>query len=187
MTDNEIIKALECCRVGKMDDCDNCPMFTQPKLSSTKLCTEFVMGQALNIINRQKEEIEHTKQLLEAAINGQETLQRFYRRSEWISVEDRLPEVNTRVLGYSRYYDELQKQLNRATEELCGRAQQREYKRKRLTNAQALELIDCIVANAIEYGLYGEEKPKEGYFEGIVHAIGSILEVQGMPNDEDND
>ena len=77
--------------------------------------------------------------------------------------------------------------LNCISDELKNHAQQAKHERKRLTNSQALELIDCIVANAVEYGLYGEEKPKEGYFEGIVHAISSILEVQGMPNDEDND
>ena len=46
-----------------------------------------------------------------------------------------------------------------------------------MTDSQALILIDCIVSNAIEK-LMGE-KSREGYFEGIVTAIASVIEVKG--------
>lgn len=48
MTDNEIIKALECC---KKDDCDNCP-------NDFGNCYANLSGYALDLINRQKAEIE---------------------------------------------------------------------------------------------------------------------------------
>ena len=48
MTDNEIIKALECC---KCDDCDNCP-------NDFGNCYANLAGYALDLINRQKAEIE---------------------------------------------------------------------------------------------------------------------------------
>ena len=48
MTDNEIVKALECCI---KDDCDNCP-------DTFGNCEHNAMRNALDLINRQKAEIE---------------------------------------------------------------------------------------------------------------------------------
>ncbi len=48
MTDAEIIKALECC---KNDDCDNCP-------NNFGNCYANLAGYALDLISRQKAEIE---------------------------------------------------------------------------------------------------------------------------------
>lgn len=63
MTDNEIIKALECCI---NDDCDNCP-------DTFGNCEHNAMRNALNLINRQQEEIERLKienQSLRGAANS---------------------------------------------------------------------------------------------------------------------
>ena len=51
MTDNEIIKALECCAKNAWNCDDNCPFF--------KKCSKTLMAKSsLNIINRQKAEVE---------------------------------------------------------------------------------------------------------------------------------
>ena len=53
MTDNEIIKALECCSSPKVNACDDCPFH--------KRCyenNEWLEKQAIDLINRQKAEIE---------------------------------------------------------------------------------------------------------------------------------
>lgn len=52
MTNNEIIKALECC---KKDDCDNCP-------NDFGNCYANLAGYSLALINRQKEEIRRLKE-----------------------------------------------------------------------------------------------------------------------------
>ena len=61
MTDNEIIKALECCTKGNTSDvCSDCPLL------HTDICTEEengVMKLALDLINRQNAEIERLKGL----------------------------------------------------------------------------------------------------------------------------
>lgn len=57
MTDNEIIKALECCRD---DTCVSCPICTEG------LCNGGLHKNTLDLINRQKAEIER----LEQNING---------------------------------------------------------------------------------------------------------------------
>lgn len=62
MTDNEIIKALECCN-NKESDCRLCILWT------TNQCTK-VLGEAtIALINRQKAEIERLKYNLEAVLN----------------------------------------------------------------------------------------------------------------------
>ena len=74
MTDNEIIKALECCPY--YDVCLNCPCF------SFCGCTPEVFENALDLINRKKNEIE-------ALIAGQETLQK-YRDGEINSLKAKI-------------------------------------------------------------------------------------------------
>ena len=54
MTDNEIIKALECCM---KDDCENCPYFANGLFE----CGEHFNEDVLDLINRQKAEIERLK------------------------------------------------------------------------------------------------------------------------------
>ena len=55
MTDNEIIKALECCAVHK---CSQCP------LQDAEVCTETdLMKEAINLITRQQAEIKRLRRL----------------------------------------------------------------------------------------------------------------------------
>lgn len=58
MTDNEIIKALECCSHRNVDlPCEGCPAY-----SIAQMCMEDLMSDALDLINRQKAEIERWEQ-----------------------------------------------------------------------------------------------------------------------------
>ena len=55
MTDNEIIKALECCvKTEFISDCAKCEMFAID-------CKDILIENALDLINRQKAEIESLK------------------------------------------------------------------------------------------------------------------------------
>ena len=56
MTDNEIIKALECCSNRKMD-CDNCP-YSQAELADNESCAERMEEDAITIIKELTEENE---------------------------------------------------------------------------------------------------------------------------------
>ena len=62
MTDNEIIKALECCRCGDEDlsDCDHCPL----ECNNLFVCHTKLSNKALSLINRQKAEIERLQDRL---------------------------------------------------------------------------------------------------------------------------
>ena len=54
MTDNEIIKALECCSHRNEDlPCDGCPAY-----NIAQMCMEDLMSDAFDLINRQKAENE---------------------------------------------------------------------------------------------------------------------------------
>jgi hypothetical protein len=50
LTDEEIVKALECCTVDEVTDCENCPLLRES-------CA-IIRKYALDFINRQKAEIE---------------------------------------------------------------------------------------------------------------------------------
>ena len=57
MTDNEIIKALECCSHRNEDlPCDGCPAY-----NIAQMCMEDLMSDAIDLINRQKAEVEQLK------------------------------------------------------------------------------------------------------------------------------
>lgn len=57
MTDNEIIKALECCLTNHINNCANCPNGSYP--SSYLQCRYKLNNDVLDLINRQKAEIEN--------------------------------------------------------------------------------------------------------------------------------
>lgn len=70
MTDNDVIKALECCVNA---DCENCP--------SKTICdsdTERLVVKVFDLINRQKAEIERLKQ--ECSVEVNKTLMEFADR-----------------------------------------------------------------------------------------------------------
>lgn len=57
MTDNEIVKALECCKLTneqQESQCEDCPLWE----TSLMICQELLAFHALDLINRQKAEIE---------------------------------------------------------------------------------------------------------------------------------
>lgn len=58
MTDNEIIKALECCTDELYENCNECPYSTDT-LSCERLK---LLEDSLDLINRLKAEIEHWKE-----------------------------------------------------------------------------------------------------------------------------
>ncbi|MEE0980478.1 MAG: hypothetical protein U0K91_02240 [Acutalibacteraceae bacterium] len=64
MNDNEIIKALECCTNGV---CAECPKVNSPV--SVLMCQGNLIGEALEFINRQQEEIERFKKI-ETTVDG---------------------------------------------------------------------------------------------------------------------
>lgn len=100
MTDNEIIKALECCtKTEFISDCAKCEMFAID-------CKDILIENALDLINRQKAEIESLKhRKTELQIRNQE-LQ--HAKSEAIKeFAERLKklDVNTRMLYSSVVYE----------------------------------------------------------------------------------
>lgn len=75
MTDNEIIKALECCKQSRLNqDCLNlnCPFATK---YGCNIDNEDLRNAALDLINRQKEE-------KEALIAGQETMSKYIEEQQ---------------------------------------------------------------------------------------------------------
>ena len=72
MTDNEIIKALECCGIRNID-CTSCPYYGK---------TYCVSADALDMLNRQKAEIE----MLEARLEGVQDANAILRERNEIAI-----------------------------------------------------------------------------------------------------
>lgn len=67
MTDEQIIKALECCATDETDDCFQCPYDNIVYKPGNGGCVNRCRKDALDLINRQKVEIERLLQKLQQA------------------------------------------------------------------------------------------------------------------------
>lgn len=119
MTDNEIIKALECCSDWENGDtCKECPFYEELDCATTDRLDKY----ALNLITRQKAEIER----LQAECGNQSTLWRNHFESIFESaketikeeaIKECLQEVVKRTKSYScacrirRVCDEIEKEM----------------------------------------------------------------------------
>lgn len=93
MTDTEIIKALECC--CKNNNCEGCPL---DYLTFSSQCASELAVKSLDLINRQKAEIERLKKLLEEAdVNYNKCAKRFYKEA--------IKEFAYRLKQKSEYYE----------------------------------------------------------------------------------
>lgn len=73
MTDEQIIKALECCATDDGDDCFQCPYGNIVYKPGNGGCVNRCRKDALNLINRQKEEIERLKKKNKILIKNADT------------------------------------------------------------------------------------------------------------------
>ena len=89
MTDNEIIKALECCTDESYENCNECPYSTDT-LSCERLK---LLEDSLDLINRQKAEIERLKKEVSVA------------RDAYISIQDRYE--HTKNEAYKEFAERL--------------------------------------------------------------------------------
>ena len=90
MTDNEIIKALECCKAN-INLCNSCPIDQEKQDDCT--CGTFLAGYALDLINRQKAEIERLSAKLEKRETELDRLTIYFDKA----VEEKIKEFAERL------------------------------------------------------------------------------------------
>lgn len=131
-TDEEIIKALECCKmpVGSCA-CNNCPLDYQRKkrlTRSDKSCTTLMFDYTLALINRQKAEIEKLNDLYVA---GLESLRLAAEANKDMQAEiERLQKYNTDV-AFKHYNDGIKEFAERLKSDL-GRIPQHQFTRSQV-------------------------------------------------------
>lgn len=84
MTDEQIVKALGCCIQIDVNSCYSCPLYDREQ----GCLGGDIRVVALDLIKRQKAEIEDLKADKEALINGQLTLQKMYLESRAEAVRE---------------------------------------------------------------------------------------------------
>lgn len=97
MTEREIIKGLECCYTGY--SCKDCPYYC-----GNEDCPELVIKDALDLINRQKAEIERLEEMYDSSVSSERNVvdNIGYEKSEAIKeFAERLKEKAT-----STFYEE---------------------------------------------------------------------------------
>ena len=121
MTDNDIIKALECCKEATAVGCKNCPLYED----KGHTCITILSHNALDLINRKDD-------IIDSLIAGQETLQKcIAERMAEIKIlqeksvaddkllNDRVQEaVNSVSKANQKYVDALEKAFNEKVAEL---------------------------------------------------------------------
>ncbi|MBQ5825146.1 MAG: hypothetical protein IIW48_10130 [Clostridia bacterium] len=114
MTDNEIIKALECCgKSGWLFDCEGCPCYDENEDIQTSECQERLMNKALDLINRQQE-------MIDALIAGQETLQKALaeKNAEIEKLKDSRDRWKRNALSFDEASRETEKELEKLYAEI---------------------------------------------------------------------
>ena len=136
MTDNEIIKALECCGRIKGQDCDTCPL-TELQLSE---CTAKVATESLDLINRQKAEIVKLEKIEHFA---DKTIEAFKRENEKQKAE--IEKLNVELVGmrgacesYKMHYDNAQAEIERLKSDLTLKTYDYEHLLMKCKELQAI-------------------------------------------------
>ena len=91
MTDNEVIKALECCSTATCIS-NNCPY---EKIHDIPTCATKLTRDALDLINRQKAEIERLRYNLEAMLDERADHSEAYKE-----FAERLKDKHRRIMDY---------------------------------------------------------------------------------------
>ena len=100
MTDNEIIKALECCIVR--GNCQGCPLWNE----HTSKCLEIAITNALDLINRQKAEIERLQTNCMSMAQTMPNMAKAERAEAIKEFAERLKATPLRFgVEYTEYYD----------------------------------------------------------------------------------
>lgn len=93
MTDNEIIKALDCCTDESYENCNECP-YSIDNVSCERMK---LLEDSLDLITRQKAEIEK----LEKVLNGRDQLVNALNKCYNQAKSEAVKEFATRLEGYS--------------------------------------------------------------------------------------
>ena len=128
MTDNEIIKALECCRANNR--CDTCPRL------GMNCCMNLLMRNALALINRQKAEIER----LENEIAEANSIE---RKNELQALEEN--KENAKL-----FLQTIQHARSEAIKEFVHRLKDRVVQKYEYTDIRIFEEIDNLVKEMTE-------------------------------------
>ena len=138
MTDNEIIKALECC---KKDDCDNLP-------NNFGNCYANLSGYALDLIKRKQAEIDRLERYNEIlTINADTAFQDGLNEAQDLYAEQVKAEIKAEA--YKEFADRLKNKIINETAYGCDSNQHTGYYDYQIKIGDISEYIDNIVKEMV--------------------------------------
>ena len=168
MTDNEIIKALECCSGNTMDDCDDCPRCCDDGLTTTE-CMCKLMKDALDLINRQKTEIKKYKDFIKLS---SETIRQ--QKAEIDRLNSELKATSGAALSYKAELERLTGKRNADPMDFCGVLCR--YSEELITKAKAEAVKE--VMERLKEKAFTHEIP----FEANEHKFVKLVAVEEIDN-----
>lgn len=111
MKDSDIIKALECCKSAVATDCKGCPLYNTEK---TCTCVTVLSENALDLINRQKEEIKRLHTMNSEQRIGAKVLKR-------TAITEYMEEVKRRCIKSGLYPVIIKNILHNVKEDMVGK------------------------------------------------------------------
>ena len=118
MTDNEIIKALECCLDISPSTCKNCPLFNVT--NSTMVCSKIATKSALDLITRQQAEIERLNKEIQITKDAYTMLQTKIEIIKSEAVKEFADEFERRCIKGGIYPAFVKRQLENVKKEMVG-------------------------------------------------------------------
>lgn len=132
MTDNDVVKALECCSVNPMGYCKECPL-----LNDFSPCGITLTRNALDLINRQKAELERKDIEIDILIKKKEALrdevaelkaeverlENAYKQCAWErdAFSDNAEAIKEFAEKLKEYFPSIAKAIDHTAEELIGK------------------------------------------------------------------
>lgn len=115
MTDNEIKKALECCKdCSDMEECNECPYV---ECHTKKGCMGELMDDALDLINRQQAEVEKQSQNFKVLVSDHRVLQQSFDNLKGLYEEEKLraEKLKEKCIYFIKELQEAEAEIGRVT------------------------------------------------------------------------
>ncbi len=173
LTDSEIVKALECCKNGTLNDCDGCPCFNDEDTDTARECVENLMSNSLDLINRLQEKYEEAEDTIQFA---DKEIKRLNAENESLKAEKK--QANRELSHICRLYDNLKAENEKLKIENSSLSKEIIDTKIEMYKQCIEEMREKIVNTPVDVDLTGKTNEyRAGYLDGLVAKQHNIFDI----------